>query len=743
MLRPRQPVNLASVYDMALFGAEWRGAMTKLIARLLGGSTILLAVLLTGCEAVQSSDVQTPAADVPAPARVLPTPTSLAAPAVTPASTPSPAPTATPTAVPTSTPTPSPTPTAAYAPTPSPTSSPTPTPPAPSHTTQGGLDLNPDSAWQEVFDALGTSEQSCIRNALGDDLESILNNPVLSEGEEDRTGRLVSCLDPENAKAVFLFALTWGIGEELDRELSDREAACMRELVTAIDVAVLFGPQDSAEYADFLVRMADTCFAELFGSTTTEPVTTEPASNAPLPAAEVYARVAPSIVFIETPAGTGSGILIDEGYIVTNRHVVWPYESVWVTLPDGTWNEDVPVIGWDALSDLAVLGPVETSIAPVQLADGEDLAPGSELYLVGYPAETEVDPEPTISRGILSRFREWEWFGMTYLQTDASVAGGQSGGALVNDRGHVVGISTFRFGEAGFALATSIADDIAIVDELVTWGWDSADPARRRIPTDEGYPDHIIKLPGPWIAFTFVVDGEAGEVLQLELDGPGDGRLALAVAGPNGLIAQVDEDTAGSEVVNLELEDDGPHFVTVGMTSEDPQVIELHSNLLLTYFPDPDDGETIQIWETLTGNVDHPIDLDAFWLRLKEGESVAVYAESVSINTLVVVGLLGVEETYAFDDNGAGGIFGTDSVLYYRALQAGDYLVVVGDSTNSSVGGYLLGVAAIDALEIWDGNGDGEITCDEAKADDIAPVSSTHPAYEYMDDGDGDGVVCE
>ena len=153
--------------------------------------------------------------------------------------------------------------------------------------------------------------------------------------------------------------------------------------------------------------------------------TAEPVADALLTATEVYALVAPTIVFIETPSGTGSGVLIDGGYIVTNRHVVWPYESVWATFPDGTWFEDVPVIGWDTLSDLAVLGPVDIPVAPAELADGEGLSPGSELYLVGYPAETEAFPEPTISRGILSRFREWEWLGMTYLQTDASIAGGR------------------------------------------------------------------------------------------------------------------------------------------------------------------------------------------------------------------------------------------------------------------------------------------------------------------------------
>ena len=73
--------------------------------------------------------------------------------------------------------------------------------------------------------------------------------------------------------------------------------------------------------------------------------------------------------------------------------------------------------------------------SPLRMTDGEGTALGSELLLVGYPAEVDLFPQPTITRGILSRFREWERLGITYLQTDAAIAGGQSGGALVNSRG--------------------------------------------------------------------------------------------------------------------------------------------------------------------------------------------------------------------------------------------------------------------------------------------------------------------
>ena len=78
--------------------------------------------------------------------------------------------------------------------------------------------------------------------------------------------------------------------------------------------------------------------------------------------------------------------------MVTNYHVVWPYESVWVVFPDGTELENVPVVGWDPMADLAVLGPVDVSAMPLRLEDGEDTALGSELLLVGYPAEVDLFP---------------------------------------------------------------------------------------------------------------------------------------------------------------------------------------------------------------------------------------------------------------------------------------------------------------------------------------------------------------
>ena len=89
----------------------------------------------------------------------------------------------------------------------------------------------------------------------------------------------------------------------------------------------------------------------------------------------------------------------------------------------------------DDLIDLAVLGPIDTDLDPLDLYDGEHLANGSNVFLVGYPVAIGGDPLPTITSGLLSGVREWEAISMTYLETDAVVTREQVGGALVSDRG--------------------------------------------------------------------------------------------------------------------------------------------------------------------------------------------------------------------------------------------------------------------------------------------------------------------
>ena len=404
----------------------------------------------------------------------------------------------------------------------------------------------------------------------------------------------------------------------------------------------------------------------------------------------MYERVSPSIAFIETTAGTGSGVLIPGGYVITNYHVVWPYEKVWVIFPDGTELENVPVVGWDPMADLAVLGPVNVSAQPLKLGNGEDAPLGSELILVGYPAEVDLFPQPTITRGILSRFREWERLGMTYFQTDAAIAGGQSGGALVNSRGEVIGISTFSFSEAGFGLASSSADVKPIVERLIQGEFTSG-LGDRRIPVGRGSFEVDVNLRNYWDARTFVIDAAEGTLLEVALEGPGDGWFH--VADPFGVILEVDDAYTGIEYGSAELLTSGVHFLQVEMALGDSSGFDLTSSVRLRPLHDPDDGRTITVGETVAGSLDHVSDWDWYSIRLRENETVRISTDSLNVDTIIYVDFTKSRNNQVVYDDDSGGGLGLNSELIYRAPHTGEYFIAVREAAGNAVGGYYLSVA--------------------------------------------------
>ena len=408
-------------------------------------------------------------------------------------------------------------------------------------------------------------------------------------------------------------------------------------------------------------------------------------------AEEVYRMVSPSIPFIETDASTGSGILVEGGYVVTNYHVVWPYESAWVVFPDGTELQDVPVVGWDPIADLAVLGPVNVSTRPLDLDDGEDMAIGSELYLVGYPAEVDLFPEPSITRGILSRFREWDSLGMTYLQTDATIAGGQSGGALVTSNGSVVGISGFSFSEAGFGLAASSADVAPIVEDL-KWGEFTSGLGDRRLPVGLGRSQIEVDLRNYWDTRTFVLHATAGTVLRVEMEGLGDGWFH--VSDPFGSLLEVNDTFSGRESGEVELQFGGVYFLQAEMASGDSANFDLTSSVSLRPVNDPDDGRLVEVGETVVGSLDYFDDWDWYSIHLEEGETVEIRTESLLVDTIIYVDFPDsrINQVVSDDDSG-GGLFGTNSELVYRAPTTGEHLIAVTEAAGDVyAGGYYLSV---------------------------------------------------
>ena len=395
-------------------------------------------------------------------------------------------------------------------------------------------------------------------------------------------------------------------------------------------------------------------------------------------------------------------MLIEGGYVLTNAHVVWPFEHARVVFGDQSEHLKVPVAHWDLMADLALLGPIETALSPLPLGDGEDLGVGSEVLLIGYPGEPEKLPRPTLAAGILSRLREWESFQLTFLQTDASVAEGQSGGVLISRGGEIIGITSLSFADEQFALAIS-ARDIAPRLRGLLAGEDVTGLGDRRLPREEGQTAHTVSLESPLAVQAYVVDLPEGTELKVEVES--EHNASFTIVEPTGYwLAFADEGTSGVESDAATTEVAGPHFVVVFREEGwGPGDFRVTSNRQLIPVPDPDDGKTINLGQTVRGSIDYPGDSDVFVIDLEDGAIITMHVDSIAIDPLVSIIASGSElGELVEDDDSGGGLLGLNAELHFKATQAGTHLILVEDSFAEVAGGYILTVkpAAPDATPV-------------------------------------------
>ena len=170
-------------------------------------------------------------------------------------------------------------------------------------------------------------------------------------------------------------------------------------------------------------------------------------------AAEAIAiKVVPSVVTVEvgdlqgdtlTLTGSGSGVILEDGYIVTNHHVIDGATMSRIVLQDGR-TYDAEIIGSDAWTDLAVLKVDIAGLTPLDFGSTEDLTIGRMAVAVGNPLGQDGGVSLTV--GVVSALSRTVAFGDStalygMLQTDAPITSGSSGGALVDEDGTLIGIT--------------------------------------------------------------------------------------------------------------------------------------------------------------------------------------------------------------------------------------------------------------------------------------------------------------
>lgn len=180
-------------------------------------------------------------------------------------------------------------------------------------------------------------------------------------------------------------------------------------------------------------------------------------------------------VIPQPEAGTGSGVIIKEnGYILTNHHVVKDADKINVTLKNEKKYEG-KLLAHDSYSDLAIVKIDAKNLTPATLATSKSLRPGDWVIAIGSP----LGLEHTVTLGIISALSRHVGvtFGAAqgaykYIQTDAAINPGNSGGPLVNLNGEVIGINTFIIGRNAQNLNFAIPADYAkkVADELIAHG---------------------------------------------------------------------------------------------------------------------------------------------------------------------------------------------------------------------------------------------------------------------------------
>ncbi len=173
-------------------------------------------------------------------------------------------------------------------------------------------------------------------------------------------------------------------------------------------------------------------------------------------------------------SGSGSGVIVSQdGYIVTNNHVIQNASEIQVTLNDNT-TFDAEIVGTDPSTDIAVLKIEKTGLRAMPIANSDDVKVGQWVLAVGNP----FNLNSTVTAGIVSaKARNINIIGSqnkeiipieSFIQTDAAVNPGNSGGALINTQGQLIGINTAIASQTGNYAGYSFAVPSRLVAKIMT-----------------------------------------------------------------------------------------------------------------------------------------------------------------------------------------------------------------------------------------------------------------------------------
>lgn len=289
---------------------------------------------------------------------------------------------------------------------------------------------------------------------------------------------------------------------------------------------------------------ADSNYSVSYGESGFVPVAAETEKEV-LSVEEIAKRVGPSIVGIscttvtrsyfgqQTSQSSGSGIIIAaDGYIVTNNHVIEGASTITVKLTTG--NEyAAEVVGRDEKTDIAVIKiAAQEELRVAVIGDSDTVEVGELAVAIGNPLASELFG--TVTAGVISGVNRTMTVGqrdMTLIQTDAAISPGNSGGALINKYGEVIGINSVKLVDEaaeGLGFAIPMNEAVPIVQDLKTYGYVKGRPmigvSVREITRELAYYNNLLVEEGLYVMSVTEGSGAAnagitrGDII-IKLDG--------------------------------------------------------------------------------------------------------------------------------------------------------------------------------------------------------------------------------
>ena len=343
---------------------------------------------------------------------------------------------------------------------------------------------------------------------------------------------------------------------------------------------------------------------------------------------DVLKKLAPSMVTIQFRGrDIGSGFLVEGNYIVTAAHVVWGLPGIDVVFHDGTEHEDVPIAAYDYFTDLAFLGPIDTSAPALKFAEIDALTTEDKAFIIGDP---RGPGGISVSEGNFYTTMDWPEADATIIYASAEVKLGMSGGPITNESGEVIGVLVRKRGEdLGWGPSSDTIRDrlnkVSRVEDITVLG-------NRPLPDiGEGSREHQFVLRDRWDAVTLVSEVSRHSV---EFDSYRDVEYGFFDINGNGVF------TPDFRTVQKGLTErcciTGPGFIEVRQRFDIERQVTLKSLAPLVRRDDPDDGRHLTTGDTVVGAIDTPGDIDRYTVHLSRGESIAIHLAGLK-NILVTI----------------------------------------------------------------------------------------------------------